>query len=285
MSNEGHRPGLAQVADACLRTASAARKVDTTLEAAAAWRHGALEPPTCTRADEVPVPALPARLVLVSPLRVPRRKLSTAAGLQAFLHAIAHIEFNAINLAWDCVARFGGLPTAYYDDWVRVAAEEAHHFSMLAARMQRLGCRYGDLPAHNGLWEMAAKTAGDLKARMAMVPRVLEARGLDVTPGMIERLEAAGESEGAAVLAIIARDEVGHVAVGSRWFRHACARDGLDPDAEFCRLLDEYLAGRVRGPLALRARERAGFSDAELSHLRALVERGHEARGGQDRRS
>jgi len=285
MSDEGRKRTLAEAADACLRAASAARKVEITIAAAAAWRHGELEPPTCARADEVPAPALPARLALVSPLRVPRRKMSTAVGLRAFLHAVAHIEFNAINLAWDCVARFGGMPTAYYDDWVTVAAEEAHHFSMLAARMRRLGCRYGDFPAHNGLWEMAAKTAGDLKARMAMVPRVLEARGLDVTPGMIERLEATGESEGAAVLAIIARDEVGHVAVGSRWFRHACARDGLDPDAEFRRLLDEYLAGRVRGPLALDARARAGFSRAELTHLRALVERDRGARCSQDRRS
>jgi uncharacterized ferritin-like protein (DUF455 family) len=192
---------------------------------------------------------------------VPRRKLTTPAGRAALVHAIAHIEFNAINLALDAVYRFRGLPSAFYDDWLQVAAEEAEHFLMLRRRLATLGHAYGDFDAHNGLWEMAVRTAHDPLLRMALVPRVLEARGLDVTPGMMERLRAAGDPETVEILAVILREEIGHVAIGTRWFRHLCDQRGLDPDRTFGELITEYMPGRIRPPFHEAARREAGFTE------------------------
>jgi uncharacterized ferritin-like protein (DUF455 family) len=187
------------------------------------------------------------------------------------LHALAHIEFNAINLALDALYRFPGLPEDFYRDWLRVAQEEAEHFVLLRQQLQRLGGDYGDLPAHDGLWEMAMDTAADPLERMALVPRVLEARGLDVTPAMRERLLAAGDAEAAAVLERIESDERGHVAVGSRWFRYLCAQRGLEPDSTFMTLLQQRYRGRIQGPLALTARRAAGFSEPELDWLQSRI--------------
>jgi len=209
----------------------------------------------------------PARPELVAPLDVPRRRLGTVAGRAALIHAIAHIEFNAINLALDAACRFPGLPRAYYQDWLQVAAEEAGHFGLLADHLATLGHRYGDFLAHNGLWTMAEKTAGDMLTRMALVPRLLEARGLDVTPGMQARLQAAGDPEAVAILDIIFRDEVGHVAIGNRWFRWACAQRGLDPIATFRQYLEAFDISRSIGELNVEARLRAGFEMAELDAL------------------
>ncbi|WP_370308364.1 ferritin-like domain-containing protein [Sinimarinibacterium flocculans] len=210
------------------------------------------------------VPGRPPRPVLVHPRDVPRRSLGSADGRRALLHAVAHIEFNAINLALDAVCRFDGLPPAFYADWLSVARDEARHFRLLRARLQQLGCDYGDVPAHNGLWEAAEKTAHDVLVRMAMVPRVLEARGLDVTPGMMARVREAGDEPTLAILATILDEEVRHVAIGTRWFRHLCASRGLEPVATFRRLLGEH-GVRLHPPLNLDARERAGFVPAELS--------------------
>jgi uncharacterized ferritin-like protein (DUF455 family) len=198
------------------------------------------------------------------------RKLTSTEGQAALVHALTHIEFNAINLAWDAVYRFRDMPTAYYGDWIQVADEEAYHFTLLRRRLNELGHDYGDFPAHNGLWAAAQETAHDVLVRMALVPRVLEARGLDVAPDMVRRLRAAGDDETAALLHIILRDEVGHVAIGSRWFAWLCAARGLEPHQTYVDLLQQYMAGRIRGPFNTEARQRAGFDDWELAALAAM---------------
>ena len=183
------------------------------------------------------------------------------------VHAIAHIEFNAINLALDAVYRFRDMPQQYYSDWLRVADEEALHFTLLNDYLISKGASYGDYAAHNGLWEMAVKSDHDVLVRMALVPRVLEARGLDVTPGMINRLEQAGDTETAAILEIILDEEVRHVEIGTRWFRHCCEAEQLDPDETFLGLLAEHFSGGIRGPFNLPARFRAGFTEREMKAL------------------
>lgn len=258
---------LFDAAAACLAEPDPARKQALTAATAAAWRSGLLEIDRIGAGPILQSPGRPGRLELVAPRDLPRRKLSSPPGRAALIHAVAHIEFNAINLAWDAVQRFRDLPAQFYSDWVLVAAEEAEHFGLMRERLADLGQDYGDLPAHDGLWEMARRTAHDPLARMALVPRVLEARGLDVTPGMIERLLAVGDQETAARLRIILRDEVGHVAAGSRWFRHLCAARRLDPRPTFFALLDAHLTGEVRGPLNLPDRRRAGFDEEELCVL------------------
>ena len=258
---------LFDLAGACLAEADLDRKLALTAEVAAAWRSGRLAADGMTAGPVIDSPGRPARLELVAPRDLPRRKLTSPSGRAALIHAVAHIEFNAINLAWDAVQRFRGLPDAFYSDWVGVAAEEAEHFGLMRERLADLGGDYGDLPGHDGLWEMARRTARDPLARMALVPRVLEARGLDVTPGMIERLQAVGDQETAARLGIILREEVGHVAAGSRWFRYLCGERGLEPRSTFFVLLDDLLTGEVRGPLNLPYRRRAGFDDEELALL------------------
>ncbi|MGE0387464.1 MAG: ferritin-like domain-containing protein [Gammaproteobacteria bacterium] len=208
-------------------------------------------------------PCVPAR-------EVPRRGLGTPAGRAAFLHALAHIEFNAVNLALDAACRFRGLPPQFHLDWLRVAAEEAVHFTLLRRHLNGLGHDYGDFPAHRGLWDTARETAGDLVARLALVPRVLEARGLDVTPAMIARLRVNADPQGAAVLERILADEIGHVRVATHWFRHACAERGLDPEATFIDLVARRMRSRLHGPLNLPARRAAGFSDRELLALQQV---------------
>jgi len=207
---------------------------------------------------------------MVQPRGLPQRGFGTPAGRAGFIHAIAHIEFNAIDLAWDAVYRFRGLPVAYYADWVGVASDEARHFALLRERLQQSGHDYGDFDAHNGLWQMAEQTAHDGLARMALVPRVLEARGLDVTPGMIVKLRALGDEATADILEVILREEVAHVAAGSRWFRWYCAQRGLEPDATFTALLTQYARGSLRGPFNDEARFAAGFSAVELAALTQL---------------
>lgn len=212
----------------------------------------------------------PGRPKLVNPARLAQRKLSSLEGRQALIHAVAHIEFNAINLGLDAALRFAGMPDAFYRDWLSVAADEARHFRMLNGRLQELGVAYGDFSAHNGLWDMAEKTAHDPLVRMALVPRVLEARGLDVTPGMIERLSKAGDDRTVGLLEIILQEEEAHVAIGTRWFRHLCLERNLEPDKTFEDLLERYFSGRLRGPFNVEARQRAGFSADELAHLETL---------------
>ena len=220
-----------------------------------------------TLAEPAGLPGRPATPALVPPSQVKQRSVQSAEGRAALLHALAHIEFNAVNLALDAVWRYAGMPDAFYRDWLRVAREEAYHFELLNTHLGGLGHAYGDFPAHNGLWEMAEKTRGDLLARLALVPRTLEARGLDASPLIRDKLAGAGDTQGAAILDIILRDEIGHVAIGNRWYRHLCAERGLDPLACYAELAERYGAPRLRGPFNLAARRQAGFDQAELDAL------------------
>jgi len=212
----------------------------------------------------------PPKPELVAPAKLRRRRLGSEAGRAALVHAVTHIEFNAINLALDAVYRFRNMPSQYYLDWMSVAADEARHFQMLSTRLQSMGFKYGDFPAHNGLWEMAQRTADDCLKRMALVPRVLEARGLDVTPGMIARLTTAGDDETVRILRIILEEEVRHVEIGSHWFRICCDQRGLEPEETFLSLLKEYFSGSLRGPFNMAARMQAGFTQREMDAISAL---------------
>lgn len=220
-----------------------------------------------TLAEPAGIPGRPARPVLVPHTEVARRSVRTPEGLAALMHALAHIELNAIDLAADLCWRFPGQPDAFYRDWARVAREEALHFGLLSDRLVELGRAYGDFPAHNALWAMAEKTRGDLLARLALVPRTLEARGLDASPPIRAKLAAAGDGRGVAILDVILRDEIGHVHVGNYWYRAVCAERGLDPVAEYDALAARYGAPRPRGPFNLEARRAAGFTDEELLRL------------------
>jgi uncharacterized ferritin-like protein (DUF455 family) len=256
----------------CLQLADPAAKLAATARVAQAFAAGRLALDADAPLPEpIAVPGRPARPHLVSPRALPHRGLGTPEGRLALLHAVAHIEFNAINLAWDAVYRFRGMPRDYYGDWIGVAADEARHFAMLQTRLAELGGAYGDFDAHDGLWEMAVKTAHSCLARMALVPRVLEARGLDVTPGMIARLRDCGDDASAAILDVILREEVAHVAAGSRWFAWCCASEGRDPDATFAVLIAEHARGALKGPFNRDARLAAGFSAVELARLEAAA--------------
>lgn len=262
-------PGAAE----CLREPDPERKCRCVASLAEQWRHGALAAGVPAGWEPIHQPGRPERPELVAPRLLPRRGLGDTRGRIALLHAVAHIEFNAINLALDAVQRFPQLPAAFHGDWIGVADEEARHFQLIRQRLQALGADYGDLQAHDGLWQMAVKTAADPLHRMALVPRVLEARGLDVTPSMMTRLQQAGDEESAAALAVILHDEVGHVAIGSRWFRWLCADQGYpDPAATYLSLLEAYFNGQVRCPLNLEARRQAGFDETELTALQDLCE-------------
>lgn len=220
--------------------------------------------------DDRVLPGRPPRPALVPPMAVPQRSPFTPEGLAALLHAVCHIEFNAIDLALDAVWRFPGMPAGFYRDWLRVADEEATHFGLLWEHLQSLGHDYGDFPAHNGLWEMCVKTQHDITARMALVPRTLEARGLDATPLIQARLRKVGTPaalRAVDILDIILRDEVGHVAIGNRWYGWLCERQGLEPLSHYRHLARLHAAPRLRPPFNDEARRAAGFSQAELDYL------------------
>lgn len=258
------------VARHCLDCTDPVEKAGLTRDAWQALLQGRLVPdPDAPAPEPIDSPGRPARPRLVSPRDLPGRSLGSLEGRAALVHAVAHIEFNAINLAWDAVYRFRDMPADFYRDWAAVANDEARHFTLVSRRLAGMGVTYGDFDAHNGLWEMAEKTAHSDTARMALVPRVLEARGLDVTPGMIERFKHAGDEATVAVLDVILREEVAHVEAGTRWFHWCCHRDGLEPEATFRQLLGRYMRGALRGPFNLEARRRAGFAESELDWLQA----------------
>ncbi|PUE60447.1 hypothetical protein B9Z44_13235 [Limnohabitans curvus] len=216
------------------------------------------------------LPGRPALPRLIPAKHVPTRTPFTPEGLAALLHAVCHIEFNAINLALDAVWRFPHMPEPYYTDWLRVAYEESQHFEMLHTHLQSLGHRYGDFDAHDGMWHMCQKTADDVLARMALVPRTLEARGLDATPLIQAKLRKANTVNAlrtADFLDIILREEVGHVAIGNHWYRWLCEQRGLDPVAHYRELTRHYEAPKLRPPFNTEARQRAGFTEAELDYL------------------
>jgi uncharacterized ferritin-like protein (DUF455 family) len=252
---------------AILSSADPAEKVSRSRVLASRWRAGGMAVGVATPPER---PARPVRPPLLPPRDMKRRRnLGSPAGRIALIHALAHIELNAIDLGWDIIARFSSddLPREFFDDWVGVAAEEAEHFALLAVRLAALGGEYGALPAHDGLWEAAAATAGDLIARLAVVPLVLEARGLDVTPPMIERLDRAGDAESAEILRRLYADEIGHVAAGARWFDELCLRRGLDPAATFQDRVRRHFTGALKPPFNREARDAAGFPAAYYAPL------------------
>ena len=213
------------------------------------------------------IPGRPERPTLLSHTQIKPRSVASTEGRAALIHAIAHIELNAIDLAADVVWRFANMPDAFYRDWFRVMQEEALHFQLLRDHLAGIGYSYGDFPAHNALWEMAERTKDDVLARVALVPRTLEARGLDASPAVRTRLLSVGDKAGAAIIAIILEDEIGHVGVGNRWYAWLCEQRGLDPIATYAALRSRHDAPRLRGPFNLEARRAAGFSAAELDAL------------------
>ena len=247
------------------------------------WTNGRLDrpkkPPTTlltksatTKSAPIKIehPGRPEKPLLVHHRDLDKRKLSTPAGRAALIHAIAHIEFNAINLALDAVYRFREMPEAYYSDWLSVAMDESRHFRLLETRLEELGHQYGDFPAHNGLWDMAVQTDHDVLHRMSQVPCVFEARGLDVTPPMIQKLERVGDEKSASILKVILDEEVGHVAIGQKWFQHECRERGLNPEQTLVDLIAAYLPGRRHGPFNVEDRIKAGFTSRQLTRIGAL---------------
>ncbi|WP_300553884.1 ferritin-like domain-containing protein [Maricaulis sp.] len=253
-----------------LATAGPRDKAAAARAAAAAWREDALTLPVHWRAGgDMPPPARPSAPALVPPGEVPRRRLNSQQGRVALLHAIAHIEFNAIDLAFDLIARFGGDTRiceserqAFISDWIGVGDDEARHFVMVENRLNQLEATYGDLPAHSGLWDAAQSTSHDLAARLAVAPLVLEARGLDVTPGMIERLRSAGDQASAAVLTVIYNEEIGHVGAGARWFGTICSAMSADPQTTYQQLVRKHFKGGLKMPFNFKARQDAGLPEA-----------------------
>lgn len=263
MTVEGIVQNLSERARMVLRTGDPCAKAAAGRRLAADWRDGTVT--VICGAGSLPPPGRPARPdrpELRLPRDMPRRRLSGSRGRIALLHAIAHIELNAIDLAWDLIARFAhaGLPRAFFDDWVEVAADEGRHFTLLNERLAELEAAYGDLPAHDGLWQAAEDTAHDLAARLAVVPMVLEARGLDVTPAMVAKLRRAGDEPSAALLKLILDEEISHVAAGRRWFEWLCQRDGVEPTARWRALVANHFKGVLKPPFNNEARNQAGMT-------------------------
>jgi uncharacterized ferritin-like protein (DUF455 family) len=213
------------------------------------------------------IPGRPSKPELVAPLEVKKRSMRSEEGRAALIHALCHIEFNAINLALDAVWRFADMPQQYYEDWLTVAAEEAYHFTLLNDHLKTLGYAYGDFSGHNALWEMVERTQEDVLARMALVPRTMEARGLDATPAIRNKIAQAGDQPAAEILDIILRDEIGHVAIGNHWFNYLCQQRELDPIVTFESLCQQYRAPKLRPPFNMEARRKAGFTEMELAYL------------------
>ncbi len=230
-------------------------------------RAACLPDPGATLEEPAAVPGRPVKPSLVDPRSVPQRATSTSEGRARLLHAVAHIEFNAINLALDACWRFTGMPAQYYVDWLQVASEEAYHHRLVCEHLSSLGWQYGDFDAHDGLWQMAERTRHDVLARMALVPRILEARGLDVTPAMQQRMAQSKDHRAVEILGIILRDEVGHVAIGNHWYQWLCKQRGEAPIPKMQALMLEHDAPRIKPPLNMAARRQAGFSQAELESL------------------
>ena len=251
-----------------LANTSPLRKVAGVKGLNAAWLAGqvAVNPAACL-AEPAGIPGHPEKPLLVSPLQVEKRSMRTPEGRAALIHALAHIEFNAINLALDAVWRFADMPIQYYADWLKVAAEEAYHFELLNGYLLNMGYQYGDFKGHNSLWEMAERTKADVLARIALVPRTMEARGLDASPPLRNKFVQIGDNSAADILAIILRDEIGHVAIGNYWFNWLCGQRGLEAIATYDALARQYNAPAMRKPLNLDARRKAGFTEEELALL------------------
>jgi uncharacterized ferritin-like protein (DUF455 family) len=259
---------LYDIAEACLHHANIGEKLELTHYAQQLLADGQLSFGSHQPVAPIASVIFPPKPVLQAPRHMPKRNLTSQDGVIAFFHAIAHVEFMAIYLAWDLLYRFRGLPEQFYQDWLCVADEEAQHFELLRQHLRSFNVEYGDLPAHGGLWDHAVETAGDLLARLALVPRCMEARGLDVTPGIIAKFAAKGDETGIAILNRILTDEVKHVERGSYWFKTLCNEQGLSPETHYqCLISQYYRGGKPKGPFNREMRKVAGFSDAELDWL------------------
>jgi uncharacterized ferritin-like protein (DUF455 family) len=259
---------LSAVAEQCLFSGDLESILATTQQAAALSANDELRMDVGNSVPRsIADTVFPCRPQWLAARDMPRRRLRSPTGKVAFFHALAHIECIAVYLAWDIVYRFNGLPDAFYRDWLRIAGEEALHFALLRNYLRQLGSDYGELPAHGGLWAHAEATANDVLARLAIVPRCMEARGLDVTPAMIADFEAMNEPEAVALLQRIYHDEVGHVACGSQWFSYVAQQRGLDPEEAFKQLILGYYNGKPKGPFNREMRIIAGFSQSEINWL------------------
>ncbi len=262
-----NRTSLFDVAHACLVAEDVEQKLQLTEAASSAWKSGELSLPSIESASPVEQAGYPSKPILVDPRQLERRGLGSDRGRAVMIHAITHIEFNAINLAWDAIHRFQQMPEDYYSDWVQVALDEAYHFRLLQKRLQSYGHEYGDFPAHNGLWDLACRTAHDPLVRMALIPRMMEAHGLDVTPSIIRRFEGVGDHETVEALRVIMREEISHVKAGNRWFQHLCQQRVLEPESTYFDLLDQFNTTVLKKRLNREARLQAGFSQAEIERL------------------
>ena len=260
---------LRQAALDILSTTDARTKVDQVYALYEQYQSGGigLDVTKGLAAQNLDLPGRPSKPELVPPLTVPKRRMATVEGRISLLHSLAHIEFNAINLALDAIWRFPEMPRQYYEDWLKVAKEETFHFTLVEGYIQSFGFSYGDFPAHNSLWEMVERTSDAVIARMALVPRTMEARGLDAVPRIRDRFKQIKEAKAVEILEIILRDEIGHVAIGNHWFNFLCDREGISPISTYKELATKYCAPRLRGPFNLEARKLAGFTAEELSLL------------------
>jgi uncharacterized ferritin-like protein (DUF455 family) len=258
---------LFEYAQCCLHHSDIEEKLTVTHLAWQQLQSGELSLASHTPVAAISLTQFPTQPQLLPPREMPRRRLNSPGGVAAMFHALAHIEFVAIYLAWDILYRFRDLPTQFYHDWLKVADEEAQHFALIQSHLRSLGVDYGDLPAHQGLWEHATDTADNLLARLAIVPRCMEARGLDVTPTMIEKFKTRNDETSVAILTRILTDEVGHVAIGSYWFKYFCQQQGLEAEQTYRDLLQQFYKGKPKGPFNKEMRIIAGFSTAELDWL------------------
>jgi uncharacterized ferritin-like protein (DUF455 family) len=259
---------LFELAEACLHQPDTSQKLMLSHRAKVLLDDGRLDFTRDKPVHAISAVRFPTKPQLLPPKQMPSRGLGSREGVIAFFHAIAHVEIMAVSLAWDLLYRFRGLPMQFYQDWLIVADEEAQHFELIRQHLLDLGIDYGDLPAHSGLWDHAVATAADLLGRLAMVPRCMEARGLDVTPGIITKFKAQGDTASVAILTRILTDEVKHVERGSFWFKWLCQQKSLEPDAEYQRLISQYyLGGKPKGPFNRKMRLTAGFTEAELDWL------------------
>lgn len=255
------------IAEFCLHQNNIAEKIEMTRHARKLLDNNQLSISSSIPVLPIQKTRFPEKPVLLEPREMPRRRVNSPKGKAAFFHALAHIELVAIYLAWDILYRFRGLPEKFYQDWLKIADEEALHFCMLQEHLLEMGLGYGDLPAHKGLWEHAEDTAGDILARLALVPRCMEARGLDITPVMIEKFRTQGDEKSAKLLSRILDDEVGHVKIGSYWFSNLCQKQGLDQEETYKELITKYFVGKPKGPFNRELRIIAGFSNAEINWL------------------
>lgn len=258
---------LFTAAHSCLKQEDISLKCSLTNQYKLLWDRNKLSLHGSNSIEKITIPGRPIKPELVLPRELPKRKLGNTEGRAALLHAIAHIEFNAINLAWDAVYRFQNMPVEYYSDWVNIAVEEAKHFKLVNDYLHELGYAYGDFVAHNGLWELAVDTDYDILARMALVPRIMEARGLDVTPGIIDKFTKINDDRAVEILNVILTEEKGHVAVGNRWFNYICKQREVEPLTTFKNLILKHVKGQIKPPFAREHRLSAGFSVEELDLL------------------